>query len=103
MTRAYFALLRLDFREAFYYHPLFWTVPIIAVGWLLLTKFSEKENILHQRVRMGVSVILILIMAAYFVVYVIRFLDPSCTVVSVDMEGGGILPMFLRVWRFIFK
>lgn len=34
MTRAWFAALRLDFEAAFFWHPLFWAVPPVA---LLLT------------------------------------------------------------------
>ena len=29
MTRAYMSLAHLDIRGAFYYHPLFWSVPFI--------------------------------------------------------------------------
>ena len=31
MTRAFFAALRLDFREAFRLHPMFWAMPLLGV------------------------------------------------------------------------
>lgn len=31
MSRAWLAALRLDWRGAFFYHPMFWSVPIFAV------------------------------------------------------------------------
>ena len=43
MTRAYFALLRLDFKAAFAYHPLFWAVPILLLFfWFDGKVFSQK-------------------------------------------------------------
>lgn len=31
MTRAYISLVHLDIKRAFYYHPLFWSVPLILL------------------------------------------------------------------------
>lgn len=31
MTRAYISILKLNFKEAFYYHPLFFMVPLIFI------------------------------------------------------------------------
>ncbi|MDU1911668.1 DUF2752 domain-containing protein [Fusobacterium sp.] len=33
MTRAYISLGHLDIKKAFYYHPLFWSVPLILLGY----------------------------------------------------------------------
>ena len=33
MTRAYISLVHLDTKKAFYYHPLFWSVPLILLGY----------------------------------------------------------------------
>ena len=33
MTRAYLSLLHGNVKGAFYYHPLFWTVPFILIGY----------------------------------------------------------------------
>lgn len=34
MTRAYLCLLRLDFGGAFSYHPMFWSLPVLAALYL---------------------------------------------------------------------
>ena len=34
MSRAWLAALRLDLEAAFFYHPMFWIVPVVAVLWL---------------------------------------------------------------------
>lgn len=35
MSRAWLALLRLDFRGAFSFHPMFWSLPVLALVFLL--------------------------------------------------------------------
>lgn len=66
MTRALFALLRLDLAEAFYYHPLFPVVILAAVYLMLeyleILRFSYKVK---QR-------LLIAICALFLITYVIR-------------------------------
>lgn len=45
MTRAIKAVLKFDFKTAFYYHPLFWTIPIIILLILFGYKFNRKLEI----------------------------------------------------------
>ena len=45
MTRAYIALLRLDVRTAFSYHPLFWTVPILFLYFLFDGHLFPKKAV----------------------------------------------------------
>lgn len=45
MTRAYIALLRLDIQTAFSYHPLFWTVPILFLFFLLDGHLFPKKAV----------------------------------------------------------
>ena len=67
MSRAWLAALRLDWRTAFRFHPLF-LLPIPAAGLLLLRrKFPEKAF----RCGMG------LICALFLIVYVTRLLTPG--------------------------
>ena len=42
MTRAYTALLRLDFASAFYYNPAWWTVPV--AGLLCILAAADKKR-----------------------------------------------------------
>ncbi|MPN43272.1 hypothetical protein SDC9_190831 [bioreactor metagenome] len=66
MSRAYLSLLHLDFRGAFYYHPLFWLVPVIPV--LLLVK---KGPLAKPKVQTPIWICLIL---TFMTVYLLRLL-----------------------------
>ena len=70
MTRAYLHLLELDVSQAFHYHPLFWSVPLAAVAYLLRRRFPKSTR-----------VVLAAIAALFVLVYLIRMLDPGCDVV----------------------
>lgn len=43
MTRAWWAVLHLDFKSAFYYHPAFWLPPLVMIFLLLKNKISIKK------------------------------------------------------------
>lgn len=42
MTRAWLSVFRLDFKSAFYYHPLFWMPIVFIVVFLLKKHINEK-------------------------------------------------------------
>lgn len=42
MTRAWMSLLRLDFKSAFYYHPLFWLPALMIILFLFNKKIFRK-------------------------------------------------------------
>lgn len=64
MTHALLSALKLDFRKAFLYHPMFWSVPIIALFILFEGKLFKKKasNILF----------LVLILAGFIVQYILK-------------------------------
>lgn len=84
MTRAWVSVFRLDLHSAVALHPLFWTVPIAAVAFWLR----------RRRQRLG-NGILAVIIAAFIVVYVVRILDPDCTVVVFQPQNS----LFYRILR----
>lgn len=43
MTRAWVSLLELDFAAAFRYHPMFWSVPLVVILWLLDGKLFRRR------------------------------------------------------------
>ena len=45
MTRAVRAALRFDFATAFSYHPMFWSLPILYLGFLCDGKVFSKRNL----------------------------------------------------------
>ena len=71
MTRAYYSLLHLDFKNVFYYHPLFWTLPII----ILLILFKDKIN------PKAFNFILWFIILLFLVIYVIRLFSNNSAVI----------------------
>lgn len=66
VTRAYFALLSLDIKKAFEYHPLFWVVaPLIL--------YIAHRNSLKKRLSAKTeTVIFFAVCAAFLAVYLIR-------------------------------
>lgn len=65
MTRSFLSLLKLDFAHAFYYHPLFPVVILVALLWLLerfqIKCFSERFK------KWGLAIVVILFFGTYFV------------------------------------
>lgn len=45
MTRAYISLLRFDISGAFAYHPLFWSIPILALFFWFDGKIFPKKAV----------------------------------------------------------
>lgn len=71
MTRALFALARLDFAQAFSFHPLVLIPPVFAVCWglerLCIVKFQER---FRNSVLWSAAIL-------FFLVYAIRLLSGS--------------------------
>lgn len=90
MTRAWLAVLHLDFEAAFYYHPLFWTIPPAAAVFLLKQHFSKKM----------LSILLFLFVALFAIVYLYRMIYGDGSIVVFD-PGNNIIFRILKkvVWR----
>lgn len=58
-TRALLCILKLDFKKAFYYHPLFWTIPFLI--YCFIGNSNKVKNI-----------ILIMIVLLFIVVWIYR-------------------------------
>ncbi|MCR5350612.1 MAG: DUF2752 domain-containing protein [Acholeplasmatales bacterium] len=67
MTRAYKNLLMLNFKDAFYYHPLFWLVPIVAI--LLIYKDFKYIHKIYS-----CKILWIVIIAVIMITYIVRFI-----------------------------
>nr|WP_297177517.1 DUF2752 domain-containing protein [uncultured Agathobaculum sp.] len=87
MSRAWLALLRLDFAAAWAYHPLFWLpVPVALV--LLLR---------HRLPRWLTRTVVVAACALLLAVYAVRMLQPEDTVVVFQPETGLLYRMFCRL------
>lgn len=70
MTRAWLHVLRLDLNAAFYFHPLFWTVPVVVVLFFLRKRFPRVFRVIA-----GAAA------ALFIIVYFVRMFDRSCDIV----------------------
>lgn len=87
MTRAWLALLHLDVAAAWGYHPLFWLpVPVVLV---FLLRCRLPKRLTHA--------LLIAAGALMLIVYVIRMLQPSDTIVTFAPETGLLYRVFTRL------
>lgn len=80
MGRAWLCALRLDFVRAFFWHPLFWTVPLVA---LFLIFFDTRRWILR-----GPTACLLL----FVMVYALRMLLLFPHTPPMTFDPDGILP-----------
>lgn len=71
MTRAFMSLLQGHIKEAFTYHPLFFTVPIFVVVYLIKDKIPKKIF----------NLIVAIYIVAFITCYIIRLLNPNDMVV----------------------
>lgn len=62
MTRAIIEAIQLDFKRAFYYHPLFFIMPTIGLFIIFINKLSKRFIYIYW----------IIILSAFIIVYVIR-------------------------------
>ena len=86
MTRAWLSALKLDFAQAFYYHPLFLMVPIgVMVLWMRKRLPGKTAGIILS------SMVVI-----FMVVYVMRMMDPQDTIVRIEFYESA-------VWRILRK
>lgn len=84
MTRAWQHILQLDLAAAFYFHPLFWTVPVIVVLFFLKERFPRVF-----RAAVWIAA------ALFVVVYFVRMFDRSCDIVVFEPKNS----VFYRVVR----
>lgn len=87
MTRACLCALRLDFRQAFYFHPLYPLVPVGAALWLCRKKLSRA--VLHGCMYAMVGV--------FAIVYVYRLFLGDGSVVAFDPRSGLIFRVVSRL------
>jgi len=88
MTRAFMSALRLDWRAAFYYHPLWILLPPFAVG-LLWSKIQNRRRVFSV---LGISLLLLL-----FVVYLIRMFLPNGGIVVFEPQNSAIAQFYRAI------
>ena len=87
MTRAWLAMMRGDLHSAFHYHPLF-LLPAFA-----LLVFIYRKHI-PQRLLKGGCVLFIFL---FLLVYVLRMIDPTDSIVVFEPQRSLIYQLFLKL------
>lgn len=90
MTRAFIHFFQLDLKGAFYYHPLFWLVPIIFV----IIVFRKKVP-LFNRICLNHNVIFS-VTGLFFLVYIIRLTLFFPTTAPMDFNAQSLSATVLR-------
>lgn len=84
MTRAVIHLFKGDIRGAIHYHPLVFTLPVIAILFILKDKINKVV----------LNTLLVIIIILFIVTYIIRLLDLSNEVVYADVTKSIIYKVF---------
>ena len=87
MTRAWLCVLRLDFVGAMSFHPLFWTVPLVMIIFILRKRYPDVF-----RTFVIVTVVL------YIAVYVFRMFDSNCQIVVFEPQNS----LLYRIFKSLF-
>ncbi|MBN2221358.1 MAG: DUF2752 domain-containing protein [Vallitaleaceae bacterium] len=88
MTRSYKALLKLDFQQAFYYHPLFFLVPILFLFILVQFCLLKKKG----KANRWIEWILYIMVGLFLVVYVYRMILFFPHTAPMDFYHEGLIP-----------
>lgn len=95
LSRAHLAAFRLDFAQALYFHPLFWTILPTAVY------YAHRRVCGWPQSRRFDRVFLAALAGAFLVVYVYRLVfDPSAAI-AIDWDGsllGRAVAALCRWW-----
>lgn len=76
MTRAFLSLAHLDISKAFYYHPLFWMVPLFIIVWIF-----------HKKIPRNIIALLIgIVCVLFFGVYLYRMIYGDGQIVYLDIK-----------------
>ncbi|ROR28182.1 uncharacterized protein DUF2752 [Mobilisporobacter senegalensis] len=84
MTRAWVQVLHLHFADAFYFHPLYFLVPIMGIIWLFEDKINPKWN----------KFFWIIIALLFIVVYFIRFQNSDQDIVTFNFMESFLYKIF---------
>ena len=84
MTRAVIHLFKGDIRGAIHNHPLVFTLPVIAILFILKDKINKVV----------LNTLLVIIIILFIVTYIIRLLDLSNEVVYADVTKSIIYKVF---------
>ena len=94
MTRAYLSLLHLSIKQAFIYHPLFWSVPLVLLVFVL-----HRAGKVPARIANCVKYLTAFL---FIFVYVVRLFDPEDSIVAIHIQDGLIWKAICAVQKVFF-
>lgn len=97
MTRSYLHVLHGEFPEAFYDHPLFFTVPII-----LVIAYMLSINQHNQQTTKVLTVIMFIIITMFIVLYVYRMILYFPHTDPLKFYDRGLIPTIIRRFGLVF-
>lgn len=89
MSRAWMAVFHLDFSRAFYYHPLYWTPPILIL--ILLSRGKLKPMLF--------KVFIFTIIMLYVIVYMYRLICGDHEIVAFEPANGFVWYLIHEVFN----
>ncbi|HEY5561481.1 MAG TPA: DUF2752 domain-containing protein [Clostridiaceae bacterium] len=90
LTRATLAFLRLDFKTAFHYHPLFW----LATPVLIVSIYGKKPLFNSKKIEI---IIYVTVGIAFIVVYIYRMLILFPTIEPMTINNNSFLLIAFRI------
>jgi len=94
ITRAVLSALRLDFKTALYYHPLFWLI-IPTILFLVCAKKPLFGNKLYQNI--FCTVVLIIVLAVYFC----RLFIIDNDIVTINISDSQLFLIYKKLKEWI--
>ncbi len=91
MTRAWLSFFQLDIKAAFYYHPLFWLVPIIFGVVLLRNKSTICQKIYKNKYFFNSMIVL------FIGTYIIRMFYMFPQTSPMDFNENAPLIQFIKM------
>lgn len=92
MTRAYLSLFRLDFKSAFYYHPLFILLPPL----ILLVLYGDEPN---SRIKSKFSLIMLIFLAIFIFTWIYRLFFVKNSPIGIDFSTSFVLKLVYKLFR----
>lgn len=87
MTRAWLSMIKLDYVGAFYYHPLFWTVPLIIVFLINHQRLSDRLKKIMPNIIIG----------SFLLVYFVRLYDCDNMIITIDISEGLLYKIIYKI------
>ena len=88
MTRAVISAVKLDFKSAFYYNPM-WCVTLPAIAVMAFAHVKNKQKLM--------KITALLFAALLIVTYVIRIIVGDSTVITVNPKESIFYKIFLKI------